>query len=54
MNYNPTIGETLACPVCGKNFRVSEDTKYIVAGGFTCGWKCFMICVKNTPPKQKK
>lgn len=54
MNYNPTIGEKLTCPVCGKVFPVSEDTKYIAAGGFTCSWKCFLVNAKSIPPKQKK
>lgn len=54
MNYNPTIGETLTCPVCGKDFKVSEDTKYIATGGFTCSWKCFMIDARSIPPKQPK
>lgn len=53
MNFNATIGETLICPVCGKSFIVSEDTKYIAAGGFTCSWKCFLIDVKSKPSKKK-
>jgi hypothetical protein len=52
MNYNPTTGETLTCPVCNKSFVVTEDTKYIAMGGFTCGWKCFMISVRSAASKQ--
>ena len=52
MNFNIVIGEILICPVCGKSFKVSEDTKYIIAGGFTCDWKCFMV--KAREPKQDK
>lgn len=54
MNYNPTIGETLTCPVCNESFTVSEDTKYIAAGGFTCNWKCFLVHIKSAPTNQSK
>jgi hypothetical protein len=53
-NFNVTIGEKLICPVCGKEFIASDGTKYIVAGGFTCSWKCFLIRVKSMPPKEEK
>ena len=33
---------TLICPVCGKEFEANDDTRYIVAGGYTCSWKCFL------------
>lgn len=46
------IGEKLICPVCNKTFVVSEDTKYIVVGGYTCEWKCFLAKVRE--PKQDK
>ena len=36
----PQIGDTLICPVCNKSFKVTDDTKYAVADGFTCSWKC--------------
>lgn len=36
----PQLGEVLCCPVCGKEFKVTDDTKYAVAEGFTCSWKC--------------
>lgn len=32
----------LICPVCGKEFEPNDDTKYIVKGGYTCSWKCFL------------
>lgn len=51
-NYNVTIGEKLVCPVCGKEFKATDDTKYIARGGFTCDWKCFLSSVKNASPKQ--
>lgn len=28
--------DTLICSVCGKEFVVNDDTKYIIAGGYTC------------------
>ena len=53
MNYNPATGETLTCPVCNKDFKVSEDTKYIAMGGFTCGWKCFMVSARSAASKRE-
>lgn len=38
----PQLGETIICPVCNKEFKVTHDTKYAVADGFTCSWKCIM------------
>ena len=37
----------LTCPVCQKEFKPTDDTKYIVTGGYTCSWKCFLIEVKK-------
>lgn len=45
------IGDTLVCSVCGKEFKVSDDTKYICKGGYTCTWKCFLNHVRSLPPK---
>ena len=33
---------TLICPVCGKEFEIGDDTKYLISGGYTCSWKCFL------------
>ena len=33
---------TLICTVCGNEFEITDDTKYIIAGGYTCSWKCFL------------
>lgn len=38
----PKVGETFTCTVCGKEFNATDDTRYIAAGGYTCGWKCFL------------
>ena len=37
----------LVCPVCNKEFKVNDDTKYIVANGYTCSWKCFLNEVRK-------
>lgn len=37
----------LICPVCGKEFKRNDDTKYIAAGGYTCSWNCFLKRVKT-------
>jgi hypothetical protein len=52
MNFNVVLGETLICPVCGKSFKVTEDTKYIAGGGYTCGWKCFSAKVSEASQKK--
>lgn len=44
---NENVKEKLICPVCGKEFPVSEDTKYITVGGYTCNWKCFLTDVRR-------
>ena len=41
--------DDLVCPVCGKSFKKSENTKYIAGGGLTCGWACFLTYVKKNP-----
>ena len=30
------------CPICNKEFEATEDTRYIIGGGYTCSWKCFL------------
>lgn len=37
----PKVGTRLWCPVCGKYFEASNDTRYIRHGMYVCGWKCF-------------
>ena len=51
---NANVQEKLICPVCGKEFPVSDDTKYIVAGGYTCNWKCFLTEVRRTEAEKKQ
>lgn len=49
IDYN--IGDKLNCSVCNKEFKVSDDTKYICNGGYVCSWKCFIKHVRNKPDK---
>lgn len=37
----------LVCPVCKKEFKPNDDTKYLITGGYTCGKKCFYKVVKK-------
>lgn len=39
-NFNPQ--GLLTCSVCGKEFKANDDTRYIIKGGYTCSWKCFL------------
>ena len=45
--------EFLICPICKKEFKPNDDTKYIISGGYTCGWKCFLDEVKRREAKKK-
>ena len=54
MNFDVTIGEKLNCPICGKQFIASDDTKYIIGNAFTCDWKCFLNEVKRMSLEKKK
>lgn len=42
----------LTCPVCQKEFKPSDDTKYIAAGGYTCSWDCFLKVTKKQEDKK--
>ena len=51
---------SLICPVCGKEFKTNNDTRYIIKGGYTCSWKCFLTEAKkrndekNAKEKEKR
>ena len=32
----------MICTVCGEEFEANDDTKYIIHGGYTCSWECFL------------
>lgn len=38
----PEVGTKMWCPVCGKYFKATDDTRYIRWGYFVCNWKCFL------------
>ena len=46
--------EKLICTVCGKEFEPDDDTKYIIAGGYTCDWKCFLNEAKRRDAEKKE
>lgn len=48
------IKDTLTCSVCGKEFKPNDDTKYIISGGYTCSWKCFLDEIKRQEAKKKE
>ena len=48
------LPETLICSVCGKEFEPNDDTKYIIAGGYPCSWKCFLNEAKRRDAEKKK
>ena len=50
----PNIGDKLICPICEKEFTVSDDTRYLVKSEFTCSWKCFLERVKDVDEKNGK
>lgn len=41
------IDSTLICPVCGKRFLPSDDSKYLIGKEYTCSWDCFLNKVKE-------
>lgn len=49
MILDAKIGDRLVCPVCNKEFKATDDTKYIAKGGYiyVCSWKCFLTRVKE-------
>ena len=45
---------THTCPVCNKEFEANDDTRYIISGGYTCSWKCFLKEAKEREIEKKK
>ena len=35
------------CPICNKEFVANDDTRYIIGGGYTCSWKCFLNRIRE-------
>lgn len=44
----------LTCPVCNKEFKPTNDTKYIASGGYTCSWNCFLTVIKKREEEKEK
>ena len=42
----------LVCPICGKEFTRTDDTKYITHGAYTCSWECFLKTIKGNTGKE--
>lgn len=43
----------LVCPICGKEFTQTDDTKYITHGAYTCSWECFLKTIRETTINKK-
>ena len=50
----PPPSDLLICTVCGKEFKRSDYTKYIINGGYTCSWKCFINEAKRRDAERAK
>jgi hypothetical protein len=50
----PELGEEIVCSVCSQQFKVHGDTKYIINGGYTCSWKCFLDCHREKEKQRKE
>ena len=46
-------GDKLICSVCSKKFTATDDTKYIINGGYVCDWSCFLSVIKEREKKKK-
>lgn len=46
--------DLLTCTVCGKEFKKNDYTKYIINGGYTCSWKCFIDEGKRKDAEREK
>ena len=44
----------LTCPICNKEFEANGDTRYIISGGYTCSWTCFLNEVKRREAKKQE
>lgn len=43
-------GDNIYCSVCGKPFTLGPQHKYIINGGYSCSWECFL---KASRPKEE-
>ena len=44
----------LACSVCGQEFKPNKATKYIISGGYTCSWECFLKEAKRRDAQREE
>ena len=49
----PVEPEDPTCPVCGKQFKITEDSCYLIGRQYTCGAKCFLDFVKARETEKK-
>ena len=47
-------GDKLVCPICGKEFKVDDDTCYVCNGNYACSWKCFLVNNSKIQEKRKE
>lgn len=47
MRLPDTEEMNLVCPICGKEFTRTDDTRYITHGAYTCSWECFLKAIKE-------
>ena len=53
LDKDPVKGQSYVCPVCGNTFVATDEHKYVICGGFTCSWKCFLSATKNIEKNKK-
>ena len=46
--------EKSICLVCNKEFKVTDEHKFLINGEYVCSWKCFLKFVKEHPKNDKK
>lgn len=39
---NRKIGDIVVCPICGRQYRLTENHKFLRGNDFVCSWDCFM------------
>lgn len=44
------IGDKCICPECKKQFKITEDSAYLIGNQFTCSWACLHNHIKRTQP----
>ena len=48
------IGDKCVCPECKKQFKITEDSAYLIGNQFTCSWACLLKHVKRTQPETNR